>query len=378
MQPNPRNSLLSLFQSGVDAVVGQAAVQNWLQNNPIGDPTHVVAVGKASVAMFQGLPQQWRDALPALVVTKTDHVGDTKFGANVAVYEAAHPVPDANSLQAGKAAVDLVSAVPAGGHLLMLVSGGASSLVEHLNGNATLEDLIALNQDALAEGADIAEINRRRTGLSAIKGGQLLGYFGGARVTVLAISDVEGDSIHVIGSGIGAQPVEDRASYAHHIVASNAIARQAVEDDARQAGYEVQANVENMYAPVDHVAAQIAEVVTQGPDGLYIFGGEPTIVLPPNPGSGGRNQALALELARLFQARDDISGLVVGTDGTDGPTKAAGGFFDGATYRKETDAARAQRMADSGSYLGQIGDQIITGPTGTNVMDLALVLKQSR
>ena len=109
--------------------------------------------------------------------------------------------------------------------------------------------------------------------------------------------------------------------------------------------------------------------------GLYVYGGEPTVVLPENPGHGGRNQALALEIARFIRTRSDIVGLVAGTDGTDGPTDEAGAFVDGETYLKLPGTEKAQKRADSGAYLARTGDLIFTGPTGTNVMDLAIFLK---
>jgi len=116
--------------------------------------------------------------------------------------------------------------------------------------------------------------------------------------------------------------------------------------------------------------------VKNGPPGLYIYGGEPTVVLPKEPGQGGRNQALGLELARLFRDEDGISGLVAGTDGSDGPTNAAGAFLDGDSFDAKPGADEALLRANSGAFLAETGDQIVTGPTGTNVMDLALLIKE--
>jgi hydroxypyruvate reductase len=375
MTQNTRETLTHLFLRGVDAVVGDSAVKHWLDQHETARPSQVLAVGKAAVAMFLGLPKTWRENTPSLIVTKTGHIGNTKFSAQVVALEASHPVPDQSSIDAGQRATNFVENCPADSHLLMLVSGGASALVEHLNKGVTFEDLAQLTETALAEGADIGEINRRRKQISAIKGGGLLGMFKGRKVSVLAISDVAGDSIDVIGSGIGGCPDQPAFTYEGHIIASNAVARAAVEEAATKAVLPVVTNQETMYADIAVVAEQIASDLRNGPNGLYIYGGEPTVVLPENPGQGGRNQALALEIARLIQGQEGITGLVAGTDGTDGPTEAAGALLDGKTYTRAPGVKAAQIAADSGSYLAKTGELLTTGPTGTNVMDLALFTK---
>lgn len=370
-----RNTLLNLFRAAISSVKGDISVRNWVSRHDVKPPTHIVAVGKAATAMFEGLPDDWRNTTPTYLVTKTDHLGNRGFGSNVEAFETSHPIPDQSSLKAGKGLLDFVAGCPTDSRLMMLVSGGASSLVEHLMPGASGVDLVALTDAALAEGADIGEINKRRQAISAIKGGGLLASFKGQQIDVLAISDVAGDSISVIGSGIGAPPENARCAYRCSIVASNAVAREAVVRSAKSIGLKTISNQENMYADVFEIAPQIAHEITEGPDGLYVYGGEPTVVLPENPGKGGRNQALALEIARHIQNRTDISGLVAGTDGTDGPTNAAGAFLDGDTFSSEPGAEDALRRADSASFLSRTGDQIITGPTGTNVMDLAIFLK---
>ncbi|MEW7008444.1 DUF4147 domain-containing protein [Lentilitoribacter sp. EG35] len=377
MHEAQRNTLLQLFKEAVAAVKGDASVNAWLTANKLHQPTHILAVGKAASAMFEGLPSEWRKSVPTYLVTKTGHIGRAIYNGNVTALETSHPLPDKTSLDAGKGALDFITSCGADSRLLMLVSGGASSLVEHLKTGFRYEDLEALTSAALTEGLDIEEINKRRKSISAIKGGGLLASYRGVEVNVLAISDVAGDSIGIIGSGVGSRPDDARFTYSCDIVASNAVARNAIEQNAKLNGRTVISNEENMYANVPEIAAQIANEIINGKPGLYVYGGEPTIILPQNPGRGGRNQALALEIARHISKRDDIVGLVAGTDGTDGPTDAAGAFLDGETYLKLPGAEGAQERADSGSYLAQAGDLIITGPTGTNVMDLAIFLKHT-
>ncbi len=372
-----RATLMRLFQCGVSAVKGDRAVAAWLSKGEIEPPTHILAVGKASIAMFEGLPGGWRNATPALLVTKTNHIGSSEFASNVAALEASHPVPDQSSLEAGRRSIDFVENCGAESRLLMLVSGGASSLVEHLKEGVGYDELVALTKSALGAGADIAEINRQRKEISAIKGGRLLERFGGSRVDVLAISDVRGDSIDVIGSGVGACSGSVVFGCERHIIASNAVAREAVVRAAESKGLQVISNKETMYADISEIAANIVKDLMAGPRGLYIYGGEPTVILPENPGLGGRNQALALEIARRIRDRTDICGIVAGTDGSDGPTNAAGAFVDGDSFLMEPGAEKALNDANCAPYLARTGDQIITGPTGTNVMDLAILIKDS-
>ncbi|MEO8243430.1 MAG: DUF4147 domain-containing protein, partial [bacterium] len=288
------------------------------------------------------------------------------------VLESAHPVPDASSLGSGARLFAEVAAMPQGSHLLLLVSGGASALVEAPRPGITLEDIIRLNQDLLASGKDIATMNAERTGFSLIKGGGLLGRFRGARITVLAISDTHGDRIDTIGSGIGLCLPRAGLHCETRIVGSNTVARTAAQTKAEALGLTVRHNTETLYDDVVEAARIMAQDLDAGP-GLYIWGGEPTVILPPNPGRGGRNQALALGLAEGIRGQSDLSILVAGTDGSDGPTTAAGGLVDGTTW---ADGARlALARADSGSFLDQHAALFTSGPTGTNVMDLALALR---
>ena len=217
-------------------------------------------------------------------------------------------------------------------------------------------------------------MNTERRKLSRVKGGGLLSGFAGAQVTVLAISDVPGDAIDIIGSGIGALP--DRYGYqaTTRIIASNAHARAAAEAAAKAQGLAVLDNRECLHDDYLQVAARLGSHLRQMPPGVMIFGGEPTVVLPENPGRGGRNQALALALAREVAGCEDLTLVVGGTDGTDGPTQAAGAVVSGETWRENASVFLAN--ADSGSFLDQAGALLVTGPTGTNVMDLIVAVRR--
>ncbi|MEO0502461.1 MAG: DUF4147 domain-containing protein [Pseudomonadota bacterium] len=364
---NTTPDLLSLWWQGVDAVRGDVAVRRALTDAPIAAPDCIIAVGKAAVAMARPACDMWPDC-PALIVTKYAHADGAPPRAHV--IEAAHPVPDAASLAAGAAMRDAVGSLGPDAHLLMLVSGGASALCEVLPDGMTLDALQAQTQARLGSGATIAELNAHRRSLSLIKGGKLLAAFPGARVTTLTLSDVEGDALDVIGSGVGAAPPDPHFPFAARIVASNAIARSAV---CAASIVPVIANDETLYNDVTALAPALARTLRDGSSGLYVYGGEPVVQLPESPGRGGRNMALALALARDIAGTTGIQVLVAGTDGTDGPTDAAGALIDGNTWDDTGHAALAQ--ADAYPWFADRGALIKTGPTGTNVMDLLIAYK---
>lgn len=361
------HDLMALWQAGVNAVRGDTAVKHAIAHANVARPDHIIAVGKAAGAMARAACAAWPDAA-CLVVTKYGHGADAPAGAQV--IEAAHPVPDAASLVAGRALQDAISGCAAGSHLLMLVSGGASALAEVPRDGMTLEDLMASTNALLASGAPIGDMNRHRTANSQIKGGKLLAQFGGARVTTLALSDVQGDALATIGSGIGDAPDPRSFVFHPHIVASNTIARDAV---AAASDLPVTVNAETLYGDVSDLVPRIAADIAAAPPGLFILGGEPVVVLPDAPGKGGRNMALALGLAREIAGLSGLRVLVAGTDGTDGPTDAAGGLVDGQTWA--TSGADALARADAYPWLEARGALIRTGPTGTNVADLLIAIK---
>ncbi|MEQ9695818.1 DUF4147 domain-containing protein [Shimia sp. SDUM112013] len=365
-----KSHIEDIWWAGVHAVRGAESVARALTEQQVARPDQIIAVGKAAASMAEAALSRF-PGTPTLVVTKYGH--GAPLPAPARTVEAAHPVPDQNTLIAGHEVFHTVRRMPEGSHLLMLVSGGASSLAELPVEGMTLAGLMKANTDMLAQGLDIHAMNARRKDLSQIKGGKLLAQFRGELVTTLAISDVEGDALSVIGSGIGDAPEFYRFSFDPFIVASNAFARHACARAATALGLNVLTDSETLYANVYDLARDIGQKLRHAPPGVHIWGGEPTIKLPPDPGQGGRNQALALALAREISGMIGLTVLVAGTDGTDGPTDAAGGIISGATWSEEAD--RFLRQADAGRYLEQGGNLFKSGPTGTNVMDLLIALK---
>ena len=366
-----------IWDAAIDAVAGGAAVRNALNVDSPFAPDLIIAVGKAAAGMCAGALEVF-PGCAALIVTKYGHADDgITARRGVEVIESAHPIPDDNSLGAGRALLERMRAMPAGSRLLLLVSGGASALAEALPEGMSLDDLQAITDEMIAGGKTIAEINARRKQTSLIKDGKLIEAFRGAAIRVYAISDVEGDGIEVIGSGLG-DCRRAGACAESKIIASNTLARARAAACAADLGLEVRLDEETLYGDVFELAPRIGEQLRRAEPGVYIWGGEPTVILPPNPGRGGRNQSLALALAEYIDGRDDIGLLVAGTDGTDGPTDAAGGLVDGDTWGDAEEARTALARADAGPYLERRGALFVTGPTNTNVMDLVIAIVDAR
>ncbi len=381
--------LHTLFNAGVDAVGGRQATQRTLQQFSLPKQVHLVALGKAADSMAAGALAVLGDKLiSGLVITKHDHLSQAiREDERLECHEAGHPVPDNASLVAGERLYDYVAAVPADHMLVFLVSGGTSALVEHLNEGLDLTDLKRETDQLLASGAAIGEMNRHRRTLSRIKGGKLANRVQ-CQVLQLLISDVPGDKPGDIGSGL---LVPDEAtgmgpelavwdSIDTHIIASSGIAQEAVAAAAEYLGLPVCQATGNLDGDMPDVVARLADVLSSDDlqPGVYIWGGEPTLVLPPSPGRGGRNQHLALSLVEHVAGSRPCSVLVCGTDGTDGPTADAGGLVHEQTLARAREAGLDiddyLARADAGNCLAQLDALVTTGPTGTNVMDLAIAV----
>ncbi len=400
MEATARRQLRAVFDHALAAVHGETAVYRHLRSRPLAGPVDVLAVGKAAGAMFDGAVAGC-DARRGLVVTKPGHGRPRRSPAEaVEVLESAHPVPDRRSLAAGEALLAFIGGLPRGRPLLILVSGGASSLVEVPAAGVDLDLLVRANRWLLGSGLDIGAVNAVRRRLSRIKGGGLPGLLGDRPARGLLISDVPGDDPSVIGSGLlapgaGALPgVPDwlaarlpgpsavrGGGIDLAVVASNARARSAAAERARETGWPVHARGALVEGDARQAARALVAEAAGGPPGLYLRGGETTVTLPAAPGEGGRNQHFALAAADAIRGRDDLLVLAAGTDGSDGPTAWAGGLVDGGTVERGEaaglDARQALAAADSGRFLDASGDRFATGPTGTNVMDLYLVFKSA-
>lgn len=403
-----RRMLSRIYRAGLDAVAGRPCVQAALADERLVGPVHLISVGKAAAAMAEGAFDRLGASIAAgLIVTKAGHVDPVAWhGRPVRILESAHPVPDQRSLDAGAALLDFIDAAPADAQFLFLLSGGASSLVEVLPDGVQLADLQRLNRYLLGSGMDIHAINRLRQACSLIKGGRLASRLTGRQALVLAISDVEGDDPAVIGSGpltpsrtMPVAAVELPAALRqlwvttplprvgdsafetirYEIIASNGKALEAAARRARSLGLAVHWHAPFLRGEAADLGTKLAETLLQGPPGIHLWGGEPTVTLPAEPGQGGRMQTLALAAARVLDGRAGVALLAAGTDGSDGPGEDAGAMIDGGTAERcrgaGHDPLAALMAADAGSALVHSGDLIRTGPTGTNVMDIVIGMK---
>ena len=407
MPGDPRRALLHICQSAIAAVHGSNRVRAYLQQHPVSAPVYLISIGKAACAMAQGAHDiLGANIAAALIVTKHGHAESLPWP----VIEAGHPLPDEQSLAAGQRLIDFAAAIPPDATVLVLLSGGASALVEALPEGMNLAQLRALNDWLLAAGLDIASMNRLRKRLSRIKGGRLARLLAPRPVLCLAISDVPGDDPRAIGSGplvadssliaapdtSGMPPVvveilrhsppapaagdDCLRNVRFEIIARLDDAKRAAAEAARHFCYPVTLHPEFIEGDALAAGTRLAHTLLAAPSGVVqVWGGETTIKLPPQPGRGGRNQSLALAAALALAGRENICFLSAGTDGTDGPTPDAGALVDGGTIaRGEAEglsARQALTAADAGRFLEASGDLIQTGPTGTNVMDLMLGLR---
>lgn len=406
---NLRSDADAIIKESLAAVLPDAAVAKALTGHRFGAGRIVlVAVGKAAWQMARAAADTLGERIDCgIVITKYDHV----MGAipRVTCMEAGHPVPDENSFAATREALRLTEHLTAEDTVLFLLSGGGSALFEQpLIPAAELTDLTA---QLLASGADIVEMNTIRKRMSAVKGGRFAAHCAPAHVFSIVLSDILGDPLDMIASG-PAHPDASTAADAHEIVrkyglhlspAAHALLDAALPPSLPNVTTHITGSVRELcaaagraaqrrgYAPVllteqldiearaagQFLAAMARTHADTDTSYAYIAGGE-TVVRLTGKGRGGRNQELALAAAGGIAGLDNVAVFSVGSDGTDGPTDAAGGYVDGGTAAALARMGRSatEALAENDSYptLNAVGGLIITGPTGTNVNDVAVLL----
>ena len=429
---------VAIFTRGYEAVLPANLLAGYIQYNDqhlqIGDvfyekkslnKIYVAAIGKAACGMALCVQNSMGSLIAdGIVVTKNGHVLD---GITWPVYQAAHPIPDQTSLIAASALIQFMQRGEKGDLVIVLISGGASSLITDCPEGIDFKELQLFYQQLLFCGATIDEMNTIRKHLSCIKGGQLLNYIQPATTHSLVLSDVMGDDFSVIASGLtypdlstfqdaveivikyrlqkniapsilrylklGADGfiketlMPDNPLFNHVtniLIGSNTIAMQASATHARELGYEVIKINEPLSGEAFETAANIISYIMNLPITLptcFIAGGETTVTVI-GKGKGGRNQHVVL--SALWQLRKmGIENYPVilcgGTDGTDGPTDAAGAILDNLNNKKaielNLDAAAYLNNNDAYHFFKQIDGLLFTGPTNTNVMDLLIILR---
>ena len=397
-----------IVAASIRAVQPDDAVARALKGVVFPGRVLLVAAGKAAWQMAKAARDCLGDRIDSgVVVTKYGHVMGPL--GNFDCREAGHPVPDENSFSATQAALDLVSNLTETDTVLFLLSGGGSALFEKpLVPGEVLQDITG---QLLACGADIVEINTIRKRLSAVKGGRFAECCAPAKVFSIVLSDILGDPLDMIASG---PAVPDTTTCAQAEAIAKKYALRLTEEakaclhtetpkqltnvttqitgSVRELCAAAAAECEKLgYEPVlltDQLCCQAKEAGSflgtvlrthhgQGRKLAFLAGGE-TVVQLTGHGKGGRNQELALAAAPALEGLSGVCVFSVGSDGTDGPTDAAGGYVDGQSNAELTAKGLSvfEVLKENDAYhaLERIGGLIVTGPTGTNVNDVAVAL----
>lgn len=407
--------LLQLFAAAVQSAEPARAVLSHLPEKPKGRCV-VVGAGKASAAMAAAVDAAWPDvAVTGVVSTRYGHAVPA---GRIRVIEAAHPVPDENSVLAAQAMLRVLAGLTTDDLVLCLMSGGASALVSAPAPSMTLEEKRYINHQLLMCGATIQEMNAVRQCLSSIKGGRLAQAAGPAPIFTLVLSDVPGDDPAIVGSGPtipapdapsnaraairryglelpthirkmveSSSPPPPRPQDHHVVIASARQALLAAAEVSSALGYTPIILSDAIEGEGQHVGPLLATIAQSAassfmpvrPPAVILSGGETTVsVGRDKPGRGGRNTETLLAAALKLHGNPHIWALAADTDGIDGSDEAAGAIIMPGTL------ARAERLSldpwdhlarhDSGSFFRSLADQVITGPTLTNVNDFRAFL----
>jgi glycerate 2-kinase len=388
----------------------------------------LIAFGKAASLMSKAIEANLGDLLAGgIIVTKYGHSVGGDRNSKIITYEAGHPLPDENGVKATKEIVRVLKEADKNTLVICLISGGGSALLVAPYRDITLADKQVVTSMLLKAGADIYELNTVRKHISVVKGGRLAEVAQPAAIISLILSDVIGDRLDMIASG---PTVPDKTTYndAHNvlrkyklegrfptsvmeiidkgmrglipetpkdddpvfqrvkniIIGNNKIATDAARKAAELLGYSTTIISTELNGEASIVAGELAKkaiafkkALAPGDKVCLIAGGE-TAVKIRGTGKGGRNMELALAFGIEIKGLPGITFLSAGTDGTDGPTDAAGAFVDGQTVAKAAgagiDAGEYLKNNDSYTFFSRTGDLFITGPTGTNVMDIQIIL----
>lgn len=395
-----------IVKSAIQAVLPDEAVKRALSGQEFPGRVFLVSVGKAGWQMAKAACELMGERIArGIVVAKYHHVKAPL--ANCLCYEAGHPVPDENSFRSTQAVLDMVSDLTETDTVLFLLSGGGSALFEKplIPG----EILQNVTNQLLACGADIVEINTIRKRLSAVKGGRFAEHCAPAKVFSVVLSDIVGDPLDMIASGPAcpdSTTCEQAAAIAEkyrlnltpetwellrqetpkalsnvttQITGSVRQLCRAAENACRELGYETVMLTDTLSCEAKDAGRMLAEYLQKAEQKkiAFIAGGE-TVVKLTGKGLGGRNQELALSAAEHISGLAGAAVFSVGSDGTDGPTDAAGGYVDYETAEllKAKDIVISDILADNDAYhaLQAVNGLIMTGPTGTNVNDVAVAL----
>lgn len=425
-----KQKALQIYLAGVNSVLPDKLVRTKLLSDSYilskAENIYVFATGKAAFLMAKEAEEILGSRITeGLVVTKYEHGGKLK---HFKVFEAGHPTPDENGVYATTQVIQLIGKANENDIVICLISGGSSALLADYPVGSTLKDLKNANEQLINCGAKISEINCVRKHLSTVKGGQLAKVIYPATTISLILSDVVDDQLDVIASGITAPdnttfydalevikkynltesfpstlinhlnngllgliaetPKSDDYIFSkvkNYIIGNNKIALVGAAEKAVELGFDTQIVTDQLEGDYTHVAELILKTInsksnisdSNNKPLCLLFGGEPTVNVT-GTGKGGRNQHLALYLAKKINSNKNITIFCAGTDGTDGPTDAAGAVVDGLTIKhsSENNINYIDYLSnfDSYNFFNQMGDIVKIGNSGTNVMDIIVVL----
>lgn len=403
-----RSDAQIIISRAIQAVQPDAAVGRALRGREFPGRVVLAAAGKAAWQMAAAAVRQLGGRVDSgVVVTKYGHSKGPLPGLEI--YEAGHPVPDENSFKATQTAIEAVSGLTAQDTVLFLLSGGGSALFE--KPLIPPADLDRLTHELLASGADIVEMNTVRKRFSAVKGGRFAALCAPARVFSVVLSDIIGDPLDMIASGpaypdssteeqaravaekygltlteemralLAVETPKSLDNVETHITGSVRQLCLAAQEECRALGYTPVVLTASLSCTAREAGAFLANIAQYHHGGgrklAFLAGGE-TVVQLTGGGLGGRNQELALAAAPGIAGLSGAAVFSLGSDGTDGPTDAAGGYVDGSTAQalgeQGVDIFAVLKDNDSYHALEKTGGLIKTGPTGTNVNDIAAVL----
>ncbi len=405
-----REDAAQIIRESIKEVLPGKSVERALAQIPIPETGRliVISVGKAGFSMARAAAQILGDRIDeGLVVTKYEHA--SKKLNRFTCIEAGHPLPDENSVKGAEAAMQLVENLTPDDFVLFMVSGGASALFE--KPAISIEEMNSITNLLLRSGADIQEMNTVRKHLSKVKGGRFAKLCEPARVETVILSDVLGNNPSVIGSGptypdftsgeeafaiiekyrirvsadalkaLTDETPKQLTNSRIHIIGDLSYLCEAAKKEAEKLGYHPLILTKDLTCEAKEAGAffgAIAKTYQHSERPVALIAGGETIVHVNGNGTGGRNQEMALSCSAYLDGMKNVCFFSVGSDGTDGPTDAAGGIVDGNTVSRLRQNGRTvyQSLLNNDSYpaLKEANNLIITGPTGTNVNDLSVLL----
>ncbi len=400
-----KKDIKEIFQVAIKSVMPQNIIKNSSYLDILSERKfHLFGSGKASVEMAKTIKELvGENIIDGFIVTPYE---DEDL-EGVKVFKSTHPLPSKKSIEAANELLKRFSTLKEDDFFVYLLSGGSSALIELPIDALSLDDMIKTTNLLLQNSVSISEINIVRKHLSLIKGGRLAKATK-AKGVVLVISDVIGDDLEAIGSAPlycdsstlkdaknilkkydifnkvpkSVQKVLEFQNYEspkninknieHKIIANNKKALESAKDFALSLGYSCDIVTDSLQGDVTIVAKQITQAILESDKEVLIFGGEPTVEVLGS-GKGGRNQELCLHVLKEIKNHKNITFLSGGSDGIDGNTEVAGGIVDFKSYRDDIDDFL--QNSDSYHFLKRNGDLLVTGASGTNVMDIMIAIK---